>query len=214
MNMYEKERKAMVDMQLVRRGIKNSEVLKIMGEVPRELFIPTPSRSLAYADLAIPIGHAQTISQPYIVARMLELLNPQSFERILEIGSGSGYVVALLSKMSDKVIGLENIEELVEFARNNLKEAGIKNARIINIDGSAGAMPYCPYDKIIISAACPIIPEDLYVQLKPNGIIVAPVGDRLKQVLVRAKKTKTGIVEEKFEQCAFVPLLGKNGFKR
>ena len=211
--MYEKERKAMIDMQLVKRGIKNPEVLRVMEEVQRHLFIPVSSRSLAYADLAIPIGQAQTISQPFIVARMLELLDPQPYERILEIGSGSGYVVALLSKLSDKVIGLEKIPELVEFGRRNLQEAGVKNARIINMDGSAGAMPYCPYDKIIISAGCPKIPEELFVQLKPNGVVVAPVGDRVKQVIVKATKTSKGFVEEKFESCSFVPLVGKNGFK-
>jgi protein-L-isoaspartate(D-aspartate) O-methyltransferase len=211
--MFEKERKVMIDTQLIKKGIKNSEVLRVMNEVPRHLFIPMPSRSLAYADLPIPIGHAQTISQPFIIARMLEILNPQNYERILEIGSGSGYVVALLAKLSDKVIGLEKIPELVEYARKNLQEAGIKNARIINIDGSAGAMSYCPYDKIIISAACPKIPEELYVQLKPNGAIVAPVGDRVRQVIVKATKTNNGFVEEKFDSCSFVPLVGKNGFK-
>lgn len=211
--MYENERKTMIDMQLIKRGIKNPEVLRAMEEVQRHLFIPISSRSLAYADLAIPIGHAQTISQPFIVARMLELLDPQPYERILEIGSGSGYVVALLSKLSDKVIGLEKIPELVEFGRRNLQETGVKNARIINMDGSAGAMPYCPYDKIIISAACPKIPEELFVQLKPNGVVVAPVGDRVRQALVKATKTNKGFAEENFESCSFVPMVGKNGFK-
>jgi protein-L-isoaspartate(D-aspartate) O-methyltransferase len=212
--MFEKERKLMVDMQLAKKGIKNENVLKVMNEVSRHSFVPISSRSLAYADLAIPIGHAQTISQPFIIAKMIQLLDPQAHERILEIGSGSGYVVALLSKLSDKVIGLETIPELVEFAKKNLQEEGIKNARIIGMDGSAGAMSYCPYDKILISAACPKIPEELYVQLKPNGVIVAPVGDRARQVIVRARMSKTGVVEEKFDSCSFVPLVGKNGFKK
>lgn len=211
--MFEKERRTMVDLQLIKRGIKNNRVLNVMNEVPRHIFIPISSRNLAYADLPIPIGHAQTISQPFIVARMLELLNPLDYERVLEIGAGSGYVVALLSRMSDKVIGLEKIPELVEDAREHLKEAGITNARIINTDGSAGAIHYCPYDKILISAACQKIPEELLVQLKPNGVVVAPVGDRVKQTLVRATKTGAGFVEERFEQCSFVPLVGKNGFK-
>jgi protein-L-isoaspartate(D-aspartate) O-methyltransferase len=213
--MYEKERKNMIDMQLIKRGIKNSDVLRVMDEVPRHLFIPISSRSLAYADLAMPIGHAQTVSQPYIVARMLEILNPKKHERVLEIGAGSGYVVALLSNLCDKVIGLEKIPELVDNARDNLKEiGGAPNARIINMDGSAGAMPYCPYDKILISAACPKIPEELFVQLKPNGVIVAPVGDRAKQTIVKLTKTESGFKEEKFETCSFVPLVGKNGFKQ
>lgn len=211
--MYEKEHQLMVDMQLVKRGIKNEDVLKVMKEVPRHLFIPEASRSLAYADLSIPIGHAQTISQPYIIARMLELLDVKISDRVLEIGAGSGYCVALLSKLGDKVIGLERIPELVEEARKNLKEVGIARARVVNMDGSAGAMPYCPYDKILISAACPKIPEELYVQLRPGGVIVAPVGDRMKQVLVKSVKTDKGHVEEKFESCSFVPLMGKNGFK-
>jgi protein-L-isoaspartate(D-aspartate) O-methyltransferase len=211
--MYENERQLMVDMQLVRRGIKNEEVLRVMGSVPRHEFIPAASHSLAYADLAIPIGHAQTISQPFIVARMLELLDPQMSDRILEIGAGSGYVVALLAGMSSKVIGLERVHELVEFARGNLKKEGVANARIIEMDGSSGAMSYCPYDKILISAACPKIPEELFVQLRPGGVIVAPVGDRMKQILVRARMTPKGIAEENFESCSFVPLMGKNGFR-
>lgn len=210
--MFEKERRTMVELQLIKKGIKNDRVINAMNEIPRHLFIPVASRGLAYADLAIPIGHAQTISQPFIVARMLELLNPQDYERILEIGAGCGYAAAVLSRLSDKVIGLEKIPELVEDARAHLKETGIENAKIINMDGSAGAMSYCPYDKILISAACPKIPEELIVQLKPNGVIVAPVGDRMKQTLVRAVKTKNGLVEERFEQCQFVPLVGKNGF--
>jgi protein-L-isoaspartate(D-aspartate) O-methyltransferase len=211
--MYEKERQLMVELQLVKRGIKNEDVLKIMKEVPRHLFVPVASRALAYADLAIPVGHAQTTSQPFIVARMLELLDVKVSDRVLEIGAGSGYVVALLSKLGDKVIGLERIPELVEDARKNLKEAGITRARVINMDGSAGAMPYCPYDKILISAACPKIPDELYVQLRPGGVIVAPVGDRMKQVLVKSTKTEKGHVEETFDSCIFVPLMGKNGFK-
>ena len=183
-----------------------------MNSVPRHEFIPISSRSLAYADLAIPIGHAQTISQPFIVARMLELAELHLSDRVLEIGAGSGYVVALLASMCNKVIGLEKVPELVEFARENLKKVEATNARIIEMDGSGGAMSYCPYDKIIISAACPKIPEELFVQLRPGGVIIAPVGDRVRQVLTRAKMTSKGIFEEKFEFCSFVPLMGKNGF--
>ncbi|MGV8169331.1 MAG: protein-L-isoaspartate(D-aspartate) O-methyltransferase [Candidatus Nanoarchaeia archaeon] len=211
--MYEKERQLMVDLQLVKKGIKNEDVLKAMKEVPRHLFIPKASEILAYSDLSIPIGHAQTISQPYIVARMLELLDVKISDRVLEIGAGSGYCVALLSKLGDKAIGLEIIPEIVEQAKLNLKEAGVTKGRVIKMDGSAGAMPYCPYDKILISAACPKIPEELYVQLRPGGIIVAPVGDRMKQVLVKSVKTEKGHIEEKFESCVFVPMVGKNGFK-
>jgi protein-L-isoaspartate(D-aspartate) O-methyltransferase len=198
--MYEKERQIMIDVQLIKKGIENEDVLQAMNLVPRHEFVPIASRSLAYADLAIPIGHAQTISQPFIVARMLELADLHVSDRVLEIGAGSGYVVALLAKMCNKVIGLEKVPELVTLARENLKTVDVTNARIIEMDGSAGAMSYCPYDKIIISAACPKIPEDLFVQLRPGGVIIAPVGDRVKPV------------EEKFESCSFVPLMGKNGF--
>jgi len=211
--MYEQEIKSMVDLQLVKKGIKNEDVLSVMTLVNRHEFVPIASQSLAYSSLSIPIGHAQTISPPFVVARMLELLDIKISDRILEIGAGSGYVVALMAKMGDKVIGLEIIPELVDSARANLKVARVSNAKIINLDGSAGAMSYCPYDKIIISAACPKIPEELYVQLKPNGVIVAPVGDRMKQVLVKAVKTNKGMVEEKFDSCNFSPLVGKNGFK-
>lgn len=211
--MFENERQLMVELQLVKKGIKNEDVLRVMNEVPRHLFIPITSRNLAYSDLSIPIGHAQTISQPLIIAKMLELLDVKISDRVLEIGAGSGYVTALLGKLGDKAIGLEIIPELVDKAKENLKEAEITNARVIKMDGSAGAMPYCPYDKILISAACPKIPDELYVQLKPNGVIVAPVGDRMKQILVKSRKTETGHVEEKFDACTFVPMVGKNGFK-
>lgn len=212
--MFEKERETMVEYQLKRRGITNDKVLHAMFQIPRHKFIPEVSTPMAYGDFAVPIGQAQTISQPYIVAKMIELLDPMFEDKILEVGSGSGYVVALLSKMCNKVIGVERIPALIEESRKKLKDLKITNAGVVEGDGSMGAIHYQPFNKIIVSAACPEIPEDLVSQLKMNGIIVVPVGDRMKQKIIKATKTPKGLITEEYDQCSFVPLMGKGGFKQ
>ena len=211
--MYEKEREVMIDFQLRRRGISNEKILSVMAMTPRHEFVPEISRSLSYGDFAIPIKGSQTISQPYIVAKMLELLDPHSDEKILEVGSGSGYVTALLSRMSMKVIGVEKVPELVETSRKTLKKLGIKNAGIVEGDGSLGQVHYQTYDKIIVSAACPEIPQELLDQLKNGGILVAPVGSRMQQKLVKITKKGPKTEKEEHDSCAFLPLLGKKGFQ-
>lgn len=197
---------------ITRRGVTNKKVLDSMSLVNRSLFVPEPSKNLAYSDLALPIGQAQTISQPYIVAKMLELLDPQPSDKILEIGSGSGYVCAILSKISSKVIGLEINEELAKISRETLKKLKIPNTRILNQDGSQGFIQGYPYDKILISAATPKITNEIIDQLNPGGILVAPVGDRMNQTLIKIIKTPKGIIKEEHDQVMFVPLLGKKGF--
>ncbi len=211
--MFEKERQIMVDYQLKKRGIEDDRILDVMFQVPRHLFIPEASRAMAYGDFSIPIGQGQTISQPYVVAKMIDLLGPSFEDKVLEIGSGSGYVIAILSKMSKKIIGVERIPALVEESKKKLKELKINNARIIEGDGSIGAIHYQPFTKILVSAACPEIPEDLISQLKMNGTIVIPIGDRVKQKIVKAIKTPKGLKIEQYDDCSFVPLIGKAGFK-
>lgn len=211
--MYEKERESMVEFQLKKRGIENPYILEVMRMVPRHEFIPEVSKPMAYGDFAVPIGQGQTASQPFVVAKMISLLEPRRTDKVLEIGSGLGYAAAILSKMSGKVIGIERIPEFAQKANKNLKLIGAKNARIIVGDGSVGAIHYYPFDKVLISTACPEIPEDIIQQTRNNGIIVAPVGDRMKQKLIRARKTPQGLQIEEHDSVNFVPMLGKKGFQ-
>ena len=205
------EIKRMVEAQLKRRGITNKYVLKAFLDVPREYFIPNESKNLAYADLAVPIGCSQTISQPYIIAKMLELLEVSPGDKVLEIGSGSGYVQALLSKIGCKTFGVEKIESLTNKSKQTLKSLKI-TPRILTRDGSKGLIEYHPFDKILISAAIPEIPEELLTQLSSFGIIVAPIGTRMHQTLVKLKKSQQKIIKEEHDKCMFVPLLGEKGF--
>ncbi len=187
---------------LERKGIKDKNVLKAMSSIDRKIFVPEKSRTLAYADVALPIGQGQTISQPFIVAKMLELLELEPYDKVLEIGSGSGYVAALLGKLCKKVVALEINKELAEQARKKIIQLGIKNVRIINTDGSKGYLPGYPYDKILISCQAQEISTDLISQLKKTGIIIAPVGGRASQTLTKYKEGKT----KQYEKCIFVPM--------
>lgn len=210
--MYEAERQSMVDMQLKRRGITDKYLLTVMAHLPRHKFVPSMSASMAYGDFAVPIGQSQTISQPYIVAKMVELLDLEETDKVLEIGSGSGYTAAVLSSLCRKVIAFERIPELVQKSRKVLEELGIRNVKIAEGDGSAGNLHHYPYDKILVSAACPEIPKELIEQLVDGGIIVAPVGQRLNQRIIKIVKTDDGPVRTEHDTCIFVPLKGKRGF--
>lgn len=211
--MYERERESMVDFQLKKRGIQNPYVLEVMRMMPRHEFIPEISKSMAYGDFAVPLGQGQTISQPYVVAKMVELLAPRRTDKVLEIGTGLGYQSAILGRLSGKVITIERIPEFVEKAKQNLKRIGIKNVRVLVGDGSVGAIHYYPFDKAIIATACPKIPDDIIQQLRMGGVIVAPVGERMKQKLVKATKTREGLKIEEHGEVSFVPMLGRNGFQ-
>ncbi|MFT4311543.1 MAG: protein-L-isoaspartate(D-aspartate) O-methyltransferase [Candidatus Woesearchaeota archaeon] len=204
-------KKDFVEFQLKKRGITNKYVLKAFEEVPRQNFVPKESKNLAYADLALPIGQSQTISQPYIIAKMLELLEVTPGDKVLEIGSGSGYVQALLSKIGCKTFGVEKIESLTNKSKKTLKSLKI-TPRILTRDGSKGLIEYHPFDKILISAAIPEIPEELLTQLSSFGIIVAPIGTRMQQTLVKLKKSQQKIIKEEHDKCMFVPLIGEKGF--
>lgn len=210
MNDLEK-RKYMVESQLKARGISNKYILKAFEEVPRHRFVPDKEFTLAYADVAVPIGHGQTISQPYIIAKMLELLDIQPGDKVLEVGSGSGYAAALISRIAGRVIAVERVDELVKKSKDLIAELKYKNVKIVKADGSIGNIHYQPYDKILVSAAMPEIPEDMVEQLNPGGVIVAPTGERMHQKLTKLKKGKEIKVEE-HDGCMFVPVRGKKGF--
>lgn len=210
---FKKLRNIMVETQLIPRGIRDENVLAAMRKVPRHLFVPEHIRHNAYADMAMPIGEGQTISQPYMVAVMTELLELKSQDKVLEIGTGSGYQAAILAEIAKDVYTIERIFELAERARNILADIGYNNVHVIVGDGTKGLESEAPFDKIIITAASPEIPKPLIEQLKEEGIIVAPVGGRFSQVLIKGKKKRGILLEEHHVPCVFVPLVGEYGWK-
>ncbi len=198
--------------------IRTSRVERAMLKVPRELFVPENVREYAYDDRPLPIGYNQTISAPSIVAHMTELLDPQPGDKILEIGTGSGYQAAILAEIvapQGHVWSIEKIAELAEFARKNLERTGYSDrVTVIVGDGSKGYEPQAPYDKIIVTAAAPRIPEPLINQLKPGGILVAPVGPLPLQFLFIVYKRPDGKIEIVRDlEVVFVPLIGEYGWK-
>ncbi|MBZ0157408.1 MAG: protein-L-isoaspartate(D-aspartate) O-methyltransferase [Alphaproteobacteria bacterium] len=210
---YQRMRDAMVDNQLIPRGIKDPRVLDAMRRVPRHLFMPEPVRYSAYDDIALPIGEGQTISQPYMVAIMTELLELKGEETILEIGTGSGYQAAILGELAREVYTIERLPHLAAEAVSRLAELGYDNVTVITGDGTKGLEERAPFDRILITAAAPEIPEILVRQLKENGIIVAPVGERYSQVLIKGRKSGGVLVEEFSTPCVFVPLIGEYGWR-
>ena len=206
-------RDSMVKTQLIPRGIKDEGVLDAMKKVPRHLFVPESSRHNAYEDMALPIGEGQTISQPYMVAVMAELLELKGDERILEIGAGSGYQAAILAELAKKVYTIERITSLADGALKLLASLGYENIQVVVCDGTKGLSDKAPFDRILVTAAAPEIPEPLVSQLNEGGIIVAPVGDRFSQVLIKGKKEKGLLVKEQHTSCVFVPLIGEYGLK-
>lgn len=213
MDDYKRLREIMVETQLIPRGIKDHRVLEAMRRVPRHLFMPDHLRPGAYDDIALPIGEGQTISQPYMVAVMTELLELIGDEKVLEVGTGSGYQAAILGELSREVYTLERIGSLSERARERLISLGYGNVHLFTADGSLGLEGKAPFDRIIVTAAAPLIPDPLIGQLREGGIIVAPVGERFSQVLIKGRK-KGGLLEEESQTpCVFVPLIGEYGWK-
>lgn len=186
--------------------LRTQKVVKAFMEIPREGFIPKESRNYAYADQPLPIGHGQTISAPHMVAMMTELLEPEAKDRVLEVGGGSGYQAAILSRLVKKVYSIEVDPELVSFAKANLRRVGIKNIEMILGDGSEGYPKEKPYDKIIVTCATPKIFDSWINQLKTEGILLAPVGGGFYQELIKIRKTKKGLEKRNYGGCAFVPL--------
>ena len=209
---YEKEREHMVESQLARRGIKAKRVLDAMRQVPRHLFVPKDMRGLAYCDGPLPIGHGQTISQPYIVALMTELLELTGQEKVLEIGTGSGYQAAILSRLVHQVYSIERHTVLIEQAEEVLAQLGYDNVVVKVGDGTLGWPEHSPFEAIIITAAAPDVPRPLIDQLADGGRLVAPVGSRWSQALVKVKSQGGLLVRERLTAVAFVPLIGEHGW--
>ncbi len=202
----------MVEHQLRRRGIADERVLQAMSRVPRHLFVPESLRHVAYEDGALPIGEGQTISQPFIVATICSLLRLEGDERVLDVGTGSGYQAAVLAELAAEVVTVERVPELYEWARRALAQAGYERVETRLGDGSLGVPDRAPYDAIAVAAAAPAIPPALYGQLAPGGRLVLPRGGRRGQELVLAERTDEGPVERVSVPCRFVPLLGAEGF--
>lgn len=193
--------------------IRDSKVLEAMRSIPRHAFVPDALQSRAYGDHALPISGSQTISQPYIVARMTELLEINSESRVLEIGAGSGYQTAILSKVAGQVYAIERIAALAREAQARIRLLNIYNATVKCFDGTLGWAANAPYDAILVAAGGPGIPEPLVNQLKVGGHLVVPVGEtREAQRLIRIVKTETGRKQEDHGPCAFVPLIGQHGW--
>jgi protein-L-isoaspartate(D-aspartate) O-methyltransferase len=213
MNDFAKARTRMVQAQLQSRDITDPRVLTAMGKVPRHLFVEEALQAQAYGDFPLPIGEGQTISQPYIVALMTQMLSLQGHEKILEVGTGCGYQTAVLAQLGERVYSLERLKKLLARARNNLAKVGCFNALCMAGDGSLGWPEEAPYDAIIVTAGGPEIPAALLHQLADPGIMVIPVGDRISQQLTRVLKREGEIKIEPGEPVRFVSLIGAQGWQ-
>jgi protein-L-isoaspartate(D-aspartate) O-methyltransferase len=213
MDGYEIPRQRMVDKLRGHYKIEDERVLGVMNKLPRHLFVPEALKAQAYKDNALPIAGGQTISQPFIVARMTELLGLSGEEKVLEIGAGSGYQTAILASLARKIFAIERLPNLANEAEVKLKNMGFRNFSIKTADGTEGWATYAPFDAILVAAGGPLIPEPLVDQLKMGGRMVIPIGDDTKtQELVRVTRKDGGYVRENFGPCAFVPLIGAHGW--
>jgi len=212
---FARERQRMVGEQIEARGIRDSAVLGAMSRVPRHLFVPEEARPGAYADTPQPIGYGQTISQPYIVALMIQAAGIKPGDGVLEVGAGSGYAAAVISRIAGKVIGIERQHELVEIARERLQRLGYDNVDIVEGDGTKGWRDGAPYDAILAAASGSHVPRPLVEQLAPGGRIVMPIGDPgWVQQLVKVTKNDDGtLVQQDLGGVRFVPLIGEEGWK-
>lgn len=212
--MYEIRRRKMVERQIVTRGVRAPQILEAMAEIPREIFVDEALRERAYSDSALPIGFGQTISQPYIAARMTELLEVGGSHRVLEIGSGTGYQTALLARLAGEVYSIERIASLAERARVNLEALGFTNVHLKVGDGTLGWPARAPFDRILVAAGAPGIPRTLTGQLAEQGRMIIPVGDARSQrlTLVTADPEGAGPRTGVHEGCVFVRLIGEEGW--
>ena len=209
---FEEARRFMVDRQLRARDIVDRRVLEAMERVPRELFVPDELRARAYEDAALPIGEGQTISQPYMVARICETLSLTAGERVLDVGTGSGYQAAVLAELGAEVDTIERLASLAEQARRNLESAGYDNVTVHVGDGTLGLPERAPFAGIAVAAAAPDVPPALYEQLEPRGRMVIPVGGLHGQRLELVIKSPEGPAVVRSVPCRFVPLVGEEGF--
>jgi len=209
---FERPRRRMVEDQLVSRGITDSRVLDAMLHVPRHMFVDAALASHAYQDSSLPIGEGQTISQPYMVAKMSQLLELEGHERVLEIGTGCGYQTAVLSRLCRRVYSIERISSLSDRARSNLRAARHANVMLTCADGTRGWEEYAPFDAVLAAAGGSEVPVAWIDQLRDGGVLVMPVGSGASHVLIRLRKRGKEIIEERFDACTFVPLIaGKGG---
>jgi protein-L-isoaspartate(D-aspartate) O-methyltransferase len=210
---YTSECERMLRYQIVARGITSARLLEALREVPRHLFVPPDVRHMAYADCALPIESGQTISQPYIVALMSSLMDLKGSERVLEVGTGSGYQAAILSRLTAQVHTIERHERLAQQAARLLKDLGLENIRVHVGDGSLGLAQHAPYDAIMVTAAAPRVPAALLAQLQEGGRLVLPVGGRGSQSLEVWTRQGEHFESEEVLPVAFVPLVGEQGWK-
>ncbi|WP_440999070.1 protein-L-isoaspartate(D-aspartate) O-methyltransferase [Fodinibius sp. SL11] len=209
-----KQRRRRLVQALADKGIKDQRVLDAFNIVPRHVFVDTALQDRAYKDTALPIGKEQTISQPYTVARQTELLELQPGEKVLEIGTGSGYQAAILCELGAEVYTVERHDKLYKKAKSTLKELGYSIRAKLG-DGTLGWSAYAPYDAIVVTAGAPVVPEDLIDQLNINGRLVVPVGDDKRQEMVRIIKIREDeFEEERFSDFKFVPLIGEKGWRK
>jgi len=211
-SLLELEARRMVEQQIRARGVSDEAVLEAMCQVPRERFVPERLRDLAYSDRALPIGEAQTISQPYMVARTLELAELEPTDHVLEVGAGSGYQAAVLSHLVASVVAIELLPELAQRAAAQLAALGLDNVEVVQGDGTAGYPPRAPYDAIVVAAGAAQVPQPLVEQLKPGGRLVIPLGDTLMQSLTVLRRGDGGVQRTAHDACVFVPLRGSGGW--
>jgi len=204
---FERPRRRMLEAQLLPRGITDRRVLDAMLHVPRHMFVDAALASHAYQDSALPIGEGQTISQPYMVAKMSQLLELQGHERVLEIGTGCGYQTAVLSRLCRRVYSIERIASLSQRARRNLRAARHANVMLKCADGTLGWDEYAPFDAILAAAGGSEIPDAWVQQLRDGGVLIMPLGSTGAHELIRLRKRGNTLIEERFDTCSFVPLI-------
>lgn len=210
---YQIPRERMVERLREHYRIRDERVLDVMLRVPRHLFVPEAIKFQAYKDNALPIAAKQTISQPYIVAKMTELLEIESGDRILEIGAGSGYQTVILAELAERVYSVERVEKLADETFEKLQRFRVRNVILKHGDGTNGWAEHAPFDGILVAAGSPALPQPLLDQLAPGGKLVIPIGaDAQSQKLIRVARLKDGFETEDFGRCAFVPLIGEHGW--
>jgi protein-L-isoaspartate(D-aspartate) O-methyltransferase len=212
MDTFHLARKRMVETQIIRRDITDQAVIRAMGSIPRHLFVEEALRDRAYGDFPLPIGSGQTISQPFMVALMTSSLGLTGVERVLEIGTGSGYQTAVLAEIAERVVSVERLGILVPPARTLLERLGYHRVVIHSADGTLGWKDGAPYDAILVTAGAPEVPRELLGQLEEGGRLVIPVGARQSQVLKRVTRRGSTEITENLGGCVFVPLIGKSGW--